>query len=212
MINRMARYREAKCKVCRRVGEKLFLKGTRCLSEKCSLNMRNSTPGMMKRQGRKKISDYAISLQEKQKVRHIYGVLERQFRNYYAKAVTQKGITGENLLVLLERRLDNTVYRLGWAESRAQARQLVRHNHIIVNGKKVNIPSFLVKDEDTIGVKAKSQNRIKEILKISASPKGIPSWLNLDEDKLLARVVCLPNRQDIDMPINESLIVSLYSK
>jgi len=207
----MARYLEAKCRVCRRVGEKLFLKGSRCLSEKCALNTRNSLPGI-RGGGRKKISDYAISLQEKQKLRHIYGVMERQFRNYYTKAVTQKGITGENLLVLLERRLDNTVYRLGWAESRAQARQLVKHNHILVNGRKVNIPSFLVKAEDSIGVKPKSQDRIKEILKTSASPKGIPSWLYLDEEKLSARVVCIPKRQDIDLPINESLIVALYSK
>lgn len=207
----MARYREAKCRVCRRVGEKLFLKGARCMSEKCSLNLRNYPPGL-KGQERKKVSDYAIQLQEKQKVRHIYGVLERQFRNYYTKASTQKGITGENLLVLLERRLDNTVYRLGWAESRAQARQLVRHNHIIVNGRKVNIPSFLVKAEDTIQVKPNSQERIKEILKKSISPKGIPGWLELDEERLLAKVVCIPNRQDIDLPVNEALIVALYSK
>lgn len=211
MIKRMARYREGKCRVCRRVGEKLFLKGTRCMTEKCSVNIRNYPPGM-RGERRKKISDYAISLQEKQKVRYIYGILERQFRNYYAKAVTQKGITGENLLVLLERRLDNTVYRLGWAESRTQARQLVRHNHIMVNGKKVNIPSFLVKADDTIGVKPKSHDNIKEILKISASPKGIPSWLEMDEDKLVANVVCIPKRQDIDLPINEALIVALYSK
>lgn len=208
----MARYRESKCKVCRRVGEKLFLKGTRCVSEKCSLTLRNYPPGLKGQERRKKISDYAIQLQEKQKVRHIYGVLEQQFRNYYAKAATQKGITGENLLVLLERRLDSTVYQLGWAESRAQARQLVRHNHVLVNGKNVNIPSFLVKAEDTIGIKTKSQNRIKEILKTSASPKGIPSWLEMDEDKLLAKVVCIPNRQDIRFPINEALIVALYSK
>jgi small subunit ribosomal protein S4 len=207
----VARYRGPRCRICRRVGEKLFLKGSRCISEKCSLNLRNYPPGL-KGQERKKISDYAIQLMEKQKVRHIYGVLERQFRNYYTKAAAQKGITGENLLVLLERRLDNTVYRLGWAESRAQARQLVRHNHIIVNGRKVNIPSFLVKAEDTIQVKPKSQDRIRQILKTSISPKGVPSWLELDEDKLLAKVVCIPNRQDIDMPINEALIVALYSK
>ncbi|MEW6097065.1 MAG: 30S ribosomal protein S4 [bacterium] len=208
----MARYRGSNCKICRRVGEKLFLKGARCISEKCSLTLRNYPPGLKGQEQRRKISDYATQLQEKQKVRHIYGILERQFRNYYTKAATQKGITGENLLVLLERRVDNTVYRLGWAESRAQARQLVRHNHIIVNGRKVNIPSFLVKAEDTIQIKPKSQNRIKEILKISASPKGVPSWLEMDEDKLSAKVVCLPNRQDIDLPINESLIVALYSK
>ncbi|MEW6620792.1 MAG: 30S ribosomal protein S4 [bacterium] len=207
----MARYTESKCKVCRRSGEKLFLKGTRCISEKCSLNKRNYAPGL-KGQERKKVSDYALQLREKQKVRHIYGILEQQFRNYYTKAVTQKGITGENLLILLERRLDNIVYRLGWAESRAQARQLVRHSHIIVNGRKVNIPSFLVKANDTITVKPKSQDRIKEILKTIASPKGIPSWLAMDEDKLLANVVSLPNRQDIDQPVNESLIVALYSK
>lgn len=211
MIKRMARYTEGKCRVCRRFGEKLFLKGARCLTEKCSLNIRNYPPGM-KNERRKKISNYSISLQEKQKVRYIYGVLERQFRNYYAKAVTQKGLTGENLLVLLERRLDNTVYRLGWAESRTQARQLVNHNHIMVNGRKVNIPSFLVKNEDTIGVKPKSLDRIKEILKVSASPKGIPGWLEMDEDKLLAKVVSIPKRQDIDLPINEALIVALYSK
>ncbi|MEW6607949.1 MAG: 30S ribosomal protein S4 [bacterium] len=207
----MARYTESKCKVCRRSGEKLFLKGTRCISEKCSLNKRNYAPGL-KGQERKKVSDYALQLREKQKVRHIYGILEQQFRNYYTKAVTQKGITGENLLILLERRLDNIVYRLGWAESRAQARQLVRHSHIIVNGRKVNIPSFLVKANDTITVKPKSQDRIKEILKTIASPKGIPSWLAMDEDKLLANVVSLPNRQDIDQSVNESLIVALYSK
>ncbi len=209
----MARYREAKCKICRRAGDKLFLKGNRCISEKCSLNLRNYPPGL-KGQGqtRKKISDYTVQLREKQKVRHIYGVLERQFRNYYTKAAMQKGITGENLLVLLERRLDNAVYRLGWAESRSQARQLVKHNHIIINGRKVNIPSSLVKANDTIQIKPKSQNRIKEILKISASPKGIPSWLEMDEDKLLAKVICIPKRQDIDLPVNEALIVALYSK
>lgn len=208
----MARYRDAKCKICRRGGQKLLLKGTRCLSERCALSKRNYPPGLKGQERKKKISDYALQLQEKQKVRYIYGVLEKQFRNYYFKAITQKGMSGENLLVLLERRLDNVIYRLGWANTRAQARQLVRHNHILINGKKVNIPSSLVKANDTISVKPKSQARIKEILKVIASPKGVPSWLEMDEDKLLSRVVCLPNRQDIDLPINESLIVALYSK
>ncbi|MFH1563544.1 MAG: 30S ribosomal protein S4 [Nitrospirota bacterium] len=208
----MARYREAKCKICRRVGQKLMLKGTRCLSQRCALNLRNYPPGLKGQERRKKTSDYALQLQEKQKVRYAYGVLEKQFRNYYFKAVAQKGMSGENLLVLLEQRLDNTIYRLGWATTREQARQLVRHNHVLVNGKKVNIPSFSVKANDTISVKPKSQDRIKEILKVIASPKGVPSWLAMDEDKLLARVVCIPNRQDIDLPINESLIVALYSK
>ncbi|MDI6735070.1 MAG: 30S ribosomal protein S4 [bacterium] len=208
----MARYREAKCKICRRVGQKLSLKGTRCLSQRCALGLRNYPPGLKGQERKKKISDYALQLQEKQKVRYIYGVLEKQFRNYYFKAVTQKGMTGENLLVLLERRLDNMIYRLGWANTRAQARQLVRHNHILVNGKKVNIPSFLVKANDTIAVKPKSQDRIKEILKVIVSPKGVPSWLEMDEDKLSAKVICIPNRQDIDLPINEALIVALYSK
>lgn len=208
----MARYTGPDCKICRRVGEKLFLKGSRCVSEKCALRSRNYPPGLKGQEQRKKLSDYAIQLREKQKVRHIYGVLEQQFRNYYKKAAAQKGMTGENLLILLERRLDNVIYRLGWAESRAQARQVVRHNHIIVNGRKVNIPSFLVKPEDVITVKSKSMSRIREILKTNAYPKGVPNWLEMDEDTLSAKVICLPNRQDIDIPINESLIVALYSK
>ena len=133
----MARYRDAKCKICRRVGQKLSLKGTRCLSQRCALGLRNYPPGLKGQERKKKVSDYALQLQEKQKVRYIYGVLEKQFRNYYFKAVTQKGMTGENLLVLLERRLDNVIYRLGWANTRSQARQLVRHNHILVDGKKI---------------------------------------------------------------------------
>lgn len=207
----MARYIGSKCRLCRKVGEKLFLKTQRCLTEKCSVQRRAYPPGL-KGQERKKSSDYKVMLYEKQKAKHIYGVLERPFRNYFHWAERQKGITGENLLILLERRLDNIIYRLGLAGNRTQARQLVRHNHIVVNGRKVNIPSFLVKKGDIVTVKEKSKEEIRNYRKRYKSPAIVPGWLELDEDKLLAKMVQIPTRGDIDTKVNENLIVVLYSK
>lgn len=207
----MARYTGPDCRLCRQIGEKLFLKTKRCFGERCAFQKRGYPPGL-KGQEHKKASDYKHMLYEKQKVKYIYGVLEKPFRNYFYQAERQKGITGENLLTLLERRLDNVVYRLGWAGTRAQARQMVKHNHILVNGHRVNIPSFLVKKDDTISVKERSKEGIKENSKRYTSPKGAPEWLDLDEGKVLAKVNQLPTRVNIDMPINEDLIVMLYSK
>lgn len=208
----MARYKEARCRLCRREGAKLFLKGDRCFTDKCAFERRPFAPGVHGRM-RKKLTDYALQLREKQKVKRLYGVLERQFKNYFKLAARQKGATGANLLVLLERRLDNVVYRLGLAESRTQARQLVRHGHFLVNGKRVNIPSFLVRENDVIEVKGKSKEKLifKNALETLAR-KGIPAWLEVDEGNLKGVVKALPTREDITFPINEQLIVELYSK
>ncbi|SDO01606.1 small subunit ribosomal protein S4 [Desulfonauticus submarinus] len=208
----MARYREARCRLCRREGTKLFLKGDRCFTDKCAFERRPFAPGMHGRM-RKKLTDYAIQLREKQKVKRLYGVLERQFKNYFKEAARQKGATGANLLILLERRLDNVVYRLGFAESRTQARQLIRHGHFLVNGKKVDIPSFLVRENDVVEVKAKSKEKLifKNALETLAR-KGIPGWLEVDENSLKGVVKAMPTREDITFPINEQLIVELYSK
>ncbi|MDK2921232.1 MAG: small subunit ribosomal protein [Desulfonauticus sp.] len=208
----MARYREARCRLCRREGTKLFLKGDRCFTDKCAFERRPFAPGMHGRM-RKKLTDYALQLREKQKVKRLYGVLEKQFKNYFKEAARQKGATGANLLILLERRLDNVVYRLGMAESRIQARQLVRHGHFLVNGRKVNIPSFLVKENDVIEVKAKSKEKLifKNALETLAR-KGIPAWLEVDEGNLKGVVKAMPTREDVTFPINEQLIVELYSK
>ncbi|WP_456324208.1 30S ribosomal protein S4 [Desulfonauticus submarinus] len=208
----MARYREARCRLCRREGTKLFLKGDRCFTDKCAFERRPFAPGMHGRM-RKKLTDYAIQLREKQKVKRLYGVLERQFKNYFKQAARQKGATGSNLLILLERRLDNVVYRLGFAESRTQARQLIRHGHFLVNGKKVDIPSFLVRENDVVEVKAKSKEKLifKNALETLAR-KGIPGWLEVDENSLKGVVKAMPTREDITFPINEQLIVELYSK
>ncbi|MBZ4688532.1 MAG: small subunit ribosomal protein [Clostridia bacterium] len=208
----MARYKESVCRLCRREGQKLFLKGDRCYSDKCAIDRRQYAPGQHG-QGRKKLSEYGLQLREKQKARRYYGVLERQFRNYFAKADRQKGITGENLLVLLERRLDNVVYRLGLASSRPEARQLVRHGHFTVNGQKVNIPSYQVRIGDEIEVKEKSKGspKFKEIAE-AAAHKNPPAWLELDAENLKGRVIAMPTREDIDVNIEEHLIVELYSK
>jgi len=208
----MARYTGAVCRLCRRENQKLFLKGTRCYTEKCSFNKRAYAPGQHG-QARKKVSEYGLQLREKQKTRRYYGVLESQFNSYYEMAVKKEGITGENLLIILESRLDNIVYRLGWATSRPEARQLVRHGHFEVNGKKVNIPSYLVKAGDTIVIKDKSRSseKIKAVLDTTDS-RVVPAWLSVDKNSLSATVVKMPAREDIDLPIEEHLIVELYSK
>lgn len=209
----MARYRGSKCKLCRREGTKLFLKGQRCHTEKCSFNKRPYAPGEHGNTGRRKQSEYGTQLREKQKTKRIYNVLEKQFRNYFKKADKMKGITGENLLQLLELRLDNVVYRLGFGRSRTEARQVVRHDHIMVNGSKVNIPSYEVKAGDVIEIKAdnKDMERFKDVLAVTES-KPVPSWLEADKKKLNGKVVSIPNREEIDIPVNETLIVELYSK
>jgi len=208
----LARYTGPRCRLCRREGMKLFLKGDRCFTEKCAFERRSYAPGQHG-QARVKVSDYGIRLREKQRVRRIYGVQESQFRAYFQEADRQKGVTGSNLLALLERRLDNVIYRLGFANSRSQARQLVRHGHFTVNGRKVNIPSFQVRPGDEIQVKEKSKNvkPIKDALE-SAARKGVPEWLLLDSDNLKGTVKALPERQHITMPIKEQLIVEFYSK
>ncbi len=209
----MARNIGAACRRCRRENLKLYLKGDRCYSDKCSFERRAFGPGQHGQSRFKKQSDYAIQLREKQKVKSMYGMLESQFRLYFKKADSQKGVTGENLLILLERRLDNTIFRIGFASSRNQARQIVRHNHILVNGKKVNIPSFQVSVDDVITLKEKSRANaaIKENLE-AVVRRGVPSWLELDKDNFKATVKALPNREELTMPMQEQLIVELYSK
>ncbi|TYO93820.1 30S ribosomal protein S4 [Desulfallas thermosapovorans] len=208
----MARYTGAQCKLCRREGQKLYLKGDRCYTGKCGIDRRSYAPGQHG-QSRKKISEYGLQLREKQKARRFYGILEKQFRNYYVKAARQPGVTGENLLRLLERRLDNVVYRLGLAASRNEARQLVRHGHFVVNGRKTNIPSFLVRVGDEIVVREKSKEspRVKELIE-RAADNTPPAWLEYDAEQLKGRVVALPSREQIDAPVQETLIVELYSK
>lgn len=208
----MARMTIARCRQCRRENMKLFLKGERCFTEKCAMDRRPYPPGQQG-QGRHKVSEYGLQLREKQKVRRIYGVLERQFRRYYAEAARAKGITGEALLVHLERRLDNVVYRLGFAASRNEARLLVRHGHIRVNNRRVNIASYLVKTGQSISVTTKSQQNVKvaEALQ-NVEKRGVPNWLELDGGKLTGMVKAMPTRDDITMPIQEQLIVELYSK
>lgn len=209
----MARYTGAACRRCRRENLKLYLKGDRCYSDKCSFERRAFGPGQHGQARFRKVSDYAIQLREKQKVKNIYGMLEKQFRNYFHKADLQKGITGENLLIMLERRLDNAVFRLGFASSRKQARQLVLHKHILINGKKVNIPSFLISINDEITVKEKSRTNSFLVESMEAvARRGIPTWLELDKNAFKATVKALPNRDEITMPIQEQLIVELYSK
>ncbi|MFZ5766163.1 MAG: 30S ribosomal protein S4 [Thermodesulfobacteriota bacterium] len=209
----MARYRGAVCRQCRREKLKLFLKGDRCYSDKCSFEKRAFPPGQHGQSRLRKVSDYSIQLREKQKVRRIYGMLEGQFRRYFQIAESSKGVTGENLLMLLERRLDNAIFRLGFASSRTQARQLVKHNHILVNGKKVNIPSFLVSVNDVISVREKSK-KVESIIDSveSVARRGVPSWLELEQASLTGKVKGMPVREEITMPIQEQLIVELYSK
>ena len=209
----MARNIGAACRRCRRENLKLYLKGDRCYSDKCSFERRAFGPGQHGQARFKKLSDYAIQLREKQKVKSMYGMLESQFRLNFVKADRQKGVTGENLLVLLERRLDNTVFRIGFASSRNQARQIVRHNHILVNGHRVNIPSFLISVGDVITLKEKSRanGMINENLEAVAR-RGTPTWIELDKDNYKASIKALPNREELTMPIQERLIVELYSK
>ena len=208
----MARHTESVCRLCLRENLKLFLKGERCYTEKCAYDRRNYPPGQHG-QSRKKFSDYGTQLREKQKVKRMYGILENQFRNIFKEADRQKGITGETLLSLLERRLDNIIYRLGFANSRNEARQLVRHNHFLVNQSKVNIPSYLVKPGDVIELREKSKKvvRILEALE-GVARRGVPQWLELDKDQMKGSVKGLPAREDITIPIQEKLIVELFSK
>jgi small subunit ribosomal protein S4 len=206
----MARDRGAQCKQCRREGMKLFLKGERCLTDKCGVERRSYPPGEHGR-GRQKQSEYRVQLREKQKARRYYGVLERQFRTYYAKASRQAGVTGENLLRLLETRLDNVIVRLGFAASRRQARQLVLHGHWTVNGRRVNVPSYQVRPNDIIAMKASSpaQQTVRDATELTSV---VPAWLQADHDGLTAKVLRLPKRDEIDTPVQEQLIVELYSK
>lgn len=208
----MARYTGPVCKLCRREGEKLFLKGAKCYSDKCPVALRNFAPGQHGK-GRKKTSEYGLQLRAKQKARRYYGVLEGQFRHYFEMAERKTGVTGENLLRILESRLDNIVYRLGWASSRAEARQLVVHNHFSLNGKKVNVPSLLVKAGDVIAIKADSRDsvKIKEVLEANDG-RPVPQWLDVNKESFEAKVVNLPAREEIDAPIQEQLIVEFYSK
>jgi small subunit ribosomal protein S4 len=206
----VARDRSPKCKQCRREGMKLFLKGERCLTEKCAVERRSYPPGEHGR-GRIKQSEYLLQLREKQKARRYYGILEKQFRNYYEKAAKAQGITGEALLRMLETRLDNVVYRLGFAASRAQARQIIRHGHFQVNGRRVNIPSYQVRPDDIVSLKPGSpvEQVVRDATDLTAS---VASWLQADHDNLTGKVLKLPERTDIDTPVQEQLIVELYSK
>jgi len=209
----MARYRDANCKLCRREGMKLFLKGTRCYSDKCAFDRRGYAPGQHGQKGRRKGSEYGLQLREKQKVRRIYGVLEKQFRNYFKSAAKTKGITGEILLQMLECRLDNLVYRFGFAPSRKAARQLVRHNHITVDGKKVNIPSFRVKTNSIVSVRENSRNLdiIHQALKDAG--RGVDlDWVQLDKVKMEGKLLEIPTRTQIPVLVQEQMIVELYSK
>lgn len=210
----MARYRGPVCRLCRREGMKLFLKGERCHTEKCAIEKRNFVPGQHGKDRKAKIVGYGLQLREKQKVRRIYGVLERQFRNTYEKAVKMQGITGENLLGSLERRLDNVIFRMGLGASRSQARQIVRHGHIVVNGRKVNIPSFVVKPGDEISVRESSRTNPTILSSRDATAHApAPGWMDVDRENLKGRINSTPRRDElVQIPINEQLIVELYSK
>ena len=208
----MARYRESVCRICRREGQKLFLKGDRCFSDKCAVTRRAYAPGQHG-QSRRKLSEYGTQLREKQKVRRAYGILEGQFAHYFEMASKKDGVTGENLLSIVESRLDNVVYKLGLAVSRPEARQLVSHAHFTVNGKKVNIPSYLVKPGDVIAVREKSRSSAKfEAVLASTESRIVPKWLDMDKNTLTGKVIALAQRDDIDFEIEEQLIVELYSK
>jgi small subunit ribosomal protein S4 len=210
----VARHREAVCRLCRREGQKLFLKGLRCFTEKCAIEKRNFVPGQHGQARRPKTTGYGLQLREKQKVKRTYGLLERQFRAFYRKAVQSKGQTGENLIVMLERRLDNAVWRAGLASSRAQARQMVLHGHVLVNGRKVNIPSFLINVGQEIMLKEKMHQNtmILEARNVAQSQNVVP-WLDIDREHCKARVVAMPKRENVQTPpFNEQLIVELYSK
>jgi small subunit ribosomal protein S4 len=209
----MARRIGAVCRLCRREGVKLFLKGNRCVTEKCSFDKRGYSPGQHGQGRRIKLSDYGMQLREKQKVKRIYGLLEKQFRSYFHKAEKQKGVTGEILLQLLERRLDNVIFQSGFAASRPQARQIVRHKLVMVNGRKVNIPSYLVRKDDVVRISGdnKTQKMASESLKESEE-RALPEWIVLDKGDLSAKISRLPQREDIAFPVQEQLIVELYSK
>lgn len=208
----MARYTGAVCRLCRREGDKLFLKGERCYTGKCAMERRPFAPGQHGKR-RSKLSEYGMQLRQKQRAKRIYGVLETQFRNYFAEADRLKGITGDNLLLLLETRIDNVCYRAGLGRSRTEARQVVRHNHVMVNGKRVNIPSYQVKPGDVITLKEKSQGiqRFKDIFEVTAG-RNVPEWLESDLDNYTLKLVANPTRDQIDVPVEETLIVELYSK
>jgi small subunit ribosomal protein S4 len=211
----MARYTGAVCRLCRREGMKLFLKGERCHTEKCAIEKRNFVPGQHGQDRKqRKIVGYGLQLREKQKARRIYGVLEQQFRNNFKKAAQKKGITGENMLGMLERRLDNTIYRMGFGTSRAQCRQIVRHGHIQVNGRKVNIPSFLVKLNDLVEVREKSKKNPTILAARDATAHApCPNWLEVDREMLKGRIIGMPKREElVQIQLNEQLIVELYSK
>ena len=208
----MARYHEPVCRLCRREGMKLFLKGERCFKEKCAVERRAYAPGEHGKR-RNKLQPYGMQLREKQRVRRVYGVLEQQFRRYFAEASRQKGVTGENLLRLLEQRLDNVVYALGFAGSRAQARQLVRHGHVRINGRRVDIPSFQVKVGMEVSLKEKMRTNAQVLDALdTAQGRGVPPWLELDAENFRGKVLALPAREDIRLPIQEQLIVELYSR
>ena len=209
----MARYTDSSCRLCRRENLKLFLKGDRCYSDKCAFERRPYPPGQHGQRRGGKLSDYRVQLREKQKVKRIYGIKEKQFRRYYFRAEKSKGITGINLLMLLECRLDNIIYRMGFAGSRKQARQLVRHNHFLVNNRKVNIPSYQVKVGSTVTVREESR-KLGAILEAMETliRKGIPNWMEIEKENFQGTLKALPNREDLTMPIQEQLIVELYSK
>ena len=209
----MARYTDPVCRLCRREGMKLFLKGAKCFSDKCPVEKRNFAPGQHGKDRKAKIVGYGLQLREKQKTKRLYFVQEAQFRRYYEKAARAKGVTGEMLLQQLERRLDTVVLRLGFAVARRQARQLVRHGHVFVNGHKVNIPSYQVRQGDEISIKESSRKlQVLELAKDFASHQNAPTWLEIDRDNYKGRVLALPKREEIQLPVNEQLIVELYSK
>ena len=210
----MARYTGPVCRLCRREGSKLFLKGDKCTTDKCPLSRRASAPGQHgAANARKRVKEYGLQLREKQKAKRYYGILEKQFKNYFVKADKKEGQTGENLLAMIERRLDNVVYRAGMASSRAEARQLVLHGHFTVNGKKVNIPSYLVKAGNVISIREKSLESAKIKMLVEAiSDRSVPAWLDVSKDTVSATVVALPTRADVEFPFEEHLIVELYSK
>ncbi len=209
----MARYTDSSCRLCRRENLKLFLKGDRCYSEKCAFERRGYAPGDHGQAHKKQRSDYGVQLREKQKLKRLYGLLEKQFRGYFEKADQQKGITGTNLLIFLERRLDNMIFRMGLSNSRVEARQLISHGHFLINGKAVNIPSYLLKAGDEVSVKESSRKitRVLEAMETVAR-RGMPHWLELDKENFKASLKMLPVREDLTMPVQEQLVVELYSK
>ncbi|MEI6609680.1 MAG: 30S ribosomal protein S4 [Deltaproteobacteria bacterium] len=209
----MARYTDSSCRLCRRENLKLFLKGDRCYSEKCAFERRGYAPGDHGQAHKKQRSDYGVQLREKQKLKRLYGLLEKQFRGYFKKADQQKGITGTNLLIFLERRMDNMIFRMGLCNSRVEARQLISHGHFLINGKAVNIPSYLLKAGDEVSVKESSRKitRVLEAMETVAR-RGMPHWLELDKENFKASIKMLPVREDLTMPVQEQLVVELYSK